>query len=1114
MKRARMLLYALLPLYGILTAAKSYSLLVPLDDALLPLHGILAAALPGPVPDLRAHYDALFFHPNALAILYGLVLIDMLRPETHVRFLIAVAVNVAFWLPIAHAAGWLLDLPGRRRRRGRGAAAPRRPPPGSPAAGTVPGGAAGGARRARVPRRGKSSGRKAHPPRGPIGQPPAPGPGNGSARSAGPRPRRRARGAGGGGRGRSPARPRAAGCRRGAARPRAGGRAGRSGAGPPAAIARSAAARAGNRRRPPAAPGGLPEGARRRGRGGPDAPRDGRGKGIPPGGNARGAPAPPGSAAMPAPPPAVPGAGAGALAGAFRGREPLRDPDGLRAAAGRLVPGECRDCVLNPVQRHDDAAAARAIPGTDGGTAHEPPPLRLMRGSAASRLAFPITLRLAAAPPAPGSAAAPPAPGLRARTDAAARAGAFCPRPAGDPAARAGARVPVRPGCGFWARARAARGKRGRRAHRAAVPGRRAIQMPAPPPRQAGAPRGSRIGFCAGRRGAGRATKKRGRGGARGAPQKNGGAAGRAREGARPAGRPRGRRIPNPGGPAGSGSPGAARRCPPPPAASDPGAPAMPPADGPAAGFLRPPRSAAPAANPAIPRGSYAGSGADKGGSRRAIELPVAVPAMHLAVLIPASVPRRGKRDEGMDCPTTRGRRAPRMPASRPRRAGPPGGGARTPAAPRKTGPGARGNARARARTGAGAAGGVPRPARRAAGRLGGIIAAGQDGTAKPRPARRAAGQPDGLGSPARNTPRADSPRTLAPPPAAPWGCPGWPARRSILAERRNPLVGWYRHGGFVPRHGGISDGGGAQGTGAAGGGRRVRLEFAAGKKGRTKLSDPFKPRARSPAMASKPPTVAARLAPVLSAPPGTARARRAPGRNGPDWNPATVAGDPADPETKRQMRGILETADQLMDQNQLRGSSADGGGGARDAMGRSSATVLRSREQPDPPSPPMAAVGVSGADGAKMSAATTKLVNGGLRLPRMGIDPPAVAPGTVIGINRADRDAEKKIGGVAAGVVLTSTRGAERATFRGARNQSTGHCGQLMGGSSGECGRWGLDCAASVDAVRNAGSGTENGITMPGRRNPRTASHCRPDDGDSECLAGSEAGGGGWFCD
>ncbi len=595
--------------------------------------------------------------------------------------------------------------------------------------------------------------------------------------------------------------------------------------------------------------------------------------------------------------------------------------------------------------------------------------------------------------------------------------------------------------------------------------------------------------------------------------KKNGGAAGRAREGARPAGRPRGRRIPNPDGLAGSGSPGAARRRPPPPAANDPGAPAMPPADGPAAGFLRPPRSAAPAANPAIPRGSYAGSGADKGGSRRAIELPVAVPAMPLAVLIPAPVPRRGKRDEGMDCPTTRGRRAPRMPASRPRRAGPPGGGARTPAAPRKTGPGARGTARARARTGAGAAGGVPRPARRAAGRLGGIIAAGQDGTVKPRPARRAAGRPDGL-----QFPRAEHPahglRAHLPPLPPRLGRSGWPARRSILAERRNPLVGWYRHGGFVPRHGGISDGGGAQGTGAAGGGRRVRLEFAAGKKGRTKLSDPFKPRARSPAMASKPPTVAARLAPVLSAPPGTARARRAPGRNGPDWNPATVAGDPADPETKRQMRGILETADQLMDQNRLRGSSADGGRGARDAMGRSSATVLRSREQPDPPSPPMAAVGVSGADEAKMNAATTKLVNGGLRLPRMGIDPPAVAPGTVIGINRADRDAEKKIGEVAAGVVLTSTCGAERATFRGARNQSTGYCGQLMGGSSGEGGRWGLDCAASVDAVRNAGSGTENGIIMPGRRNPRTASHCRPDDGDSECLAGSETGGGGWFCD
>ena len=68
-----------------------------------------------------------------------------------------------------------------------------------------------------------------------------------------------------------------------------------------------------------------------------------------------------------------------------------------------------------------------------------------------------------------------------------------------------------------------------------------------------------------------------------------------------------------------------------------------------AVSFLQLPRSAASAANLAIPRVSCARSGTKKRTSRRAIELLVAVPVMPLTALIPVPVPRRLRYSSGID---------------------------------------------------------------------------------------------------------------------------------------------------------------------------------------------------------------------------------------------------------------------------------------------------------------------------------------------------------------------------------------------------------------------------------------------------------------------------------
>ena len=94
MKRTRILLYVLLPLYG-----------------------ILATFVPQHISELYLPFAVFLVYTNILAFMLAFGLLDMFRPEMHIGFLVGVALNIVFWLPIAYAVGRLLDRLGRRRRR-------------------------------------------------------------------------------------------------------------------------------------------------------------------------------------------------------------------------------------------------------------------------------------------------------------------------------------------------------------------------------------------------------------------------------------------------------------------------------------------------------------------------------------------------------------------------------------------------------------------------------------------------------------------------------------------------------------------------------------------------------------------------------------------------------------------------------------------------------------------------------------------------------------------------------------------------------------------------------------------------------------------------------------
>ena len=186
----------------------------------------------------------------------------------------------------------------------------------------------------------------------------------------------------------------------------------------------------------------------------------------------------------------------------------------------------------------------------------------------------------------------------------------------------------------------------------------------------------------------------------------------------------------------------------------------------------------------------------------------------------------------------------------------------------------------------------------------------------------------------------------------------------------------------------------------------------------------------------------AACLVPVLAlallAPPEVLHAQQAPGQDGPDQDPVTAgggsacSGEPLEPETKRQMDGIMDAVDQLMWQNsQLRESPADGGA-ARDAIERNNEAILRLMEQLDVLSPPIRVAEVPEPDRVKMDAAMLRLAMSGLPLLQMGVDPPTGSLGITVDVDRAGPDTEKRIREITADIDLTIKYCPDNASFRG----------------------------------------------------------------------------------
>ena len=168
---------------------------------------------------------------------------------------------------------------------------------------------------------------------------------------------------------------------------------------------------------------------------------------------------------------------------------------------------------------------------------------------------------------------------------------------------------------------------------------------------------------------------------------------------------------------------------------------------------------------------------------------------------------------------------------------------------------------------------------------------------------------------------------------------------------------------------------------------------------------------------------------------------QRASGLIGSDWDPAMAGEDPVDPETERQIYETLEAVERLRTQNiQLRESPADGSGDARDAVEQNEEAARRLMERLDALSPPMEVVEISEADEAKMNAAMMILMLSGMPVLEMGIDHATGTLGVMIDVDRADRNTEKIIRGIAAGVDVTFTYGKDRATFQSARGQPALH--------------------------------------------------------------------------
>ena len=137
---------------------------------------------------------------------------------------------------------------------------------------------------------------------------------------------------------------------------------------------------------------------------------------------------------------------------------------------------------------------------------------------------------------------------------------------------------------------------------------------------------------------------------------------------------------------------------------------------------------------------------------------------------------------------------------------------------------------------------------------------------------------------------------------------------------------------------------------------------------------------------------------------------------------------------------------------------------------------------------PDVPVVEISAEDEAKMNAVLPKLAASDLPLIEVGINWSTGLLDVVVDIDRTTPDIEQKIREIAVGVEVNITYDKNTAVLQSSScNRTTGYCDPLIGGSKGEDEYWGQNCTISIAAVRNTGSGTENGIVIPDHCNKKT---------------------------
>ena len=148
------------------------------------------------------------------------------------------------------------------------------------------------------------------------------------------------------------------------------------------------------------------------------------------------------------------------------------------------------------------------------------------------------------------------------------------------------------------------------------------------------------------------------------------------------------------------------------------------------------------------------------------------------------------------------------------------------------------------------------------------------------------------------------------------------------------------------------------------------------------------------------------------------------------------------------------------------------------------------------------------------MHTAMHKLAVSGLPILGMEINTSTGTLDVEIDINKTTTDTEDNIRNITSDIRLNIYYGKDDAVFQSSCDPTTRYCNPLIGGSLGEDEYWGKDCTVSIAAVRNTGSGTENGIVIPTHCNPNTTQYYQADNDEETHLVGIETKDGGWFCD